>query len=157
RPAPAPALRFRRADYRDVEPGNDHPRFRRESFHLHGRGNTGHVGESGQLMPTRNTERGLRKVKSKDERSRTRMRTRTTFRDNASALSRVLPTLLASTSPFILAAMKLEDIIRDIHGLEAELVAMERQYGLLSADFYPTTVRVSWSNRAISFSRRAAT
>jgi hypothetical protein len=32
--------------------------------------------------------------------------------------------------------MKREDIIRDIHGLEAELAALEEQYGLLSADFY---------------------
>jgi hypothetical protein len=33
-------------------------------------------------------------------------------------------------------AMKLEEIIRDIHGLDAELAALEEQYGLLSADFY---------------------
>ena len=33
-------------------------------------------------------------------------------------------------------AMKREDIIRDIHGLDAELAALEEQYGLLSADFY---------------------
>jgi hypothetical protein len=32
--------------------------------------------------------------------------------------------------------MKREDIIRDIHGLEVELAALEEQYGLLSADFY---------------------
>jgi hypothetical protein len=32
--------------------------------------------------------------------------------------------------------MKREDIIRDIHGLDAELAALEDQYGLLSADFY---------------------
>jgi hypothetical protein len=32
--------------------------------------------------------------------------------------------------------MKLEDIIRDIHGLDSELAALEEQYGLLSADFY---------------------
>jgi len=32
--------------------------------------------------------------------------------------------------------MKREDIIRDIHGLDAELAALEEQYGLLSADFY---------------------
>jgi hypothetical protein len=32
--------------------------------------------------------------------------------------------------------MKREDIIRDIHGLEAELAALENKYGLLSADFY---------------------
>ena len=32
--------------------------------------------------------------------------------------------------------MKREDIIRDIHGLEAELAALEEQYGLLSVDFY---------------------
>ena len=33
-------------------------------------------------------------------------------------------------------AMKREDIIRDIHGLDAELAVLEEQYGLLSADFY---------------------
>jgi hypothetical protein len=33
-------------------------------------------------------------------------------------------------------AMKREDIIRDIHGLDAELAILEDQYGLLSADFY---------------------
>ena len=33
-------------------------------------------------------------------------------------------------------AMKRADIIRDIHGLDAELAALEEQYGLLSADFY---------------------
>jgi len=33
-------------------------------------------------------------------------------------------------------AMKREDIIRDIHGLESELAALESQYGLLSVDFY---------------------
>jgi hypothetical protein len=32
--------------------------------------------------------------------------------------------------------MKREDIIRDIHGLDTELAALEEQYGLLSADFY---------------------
>ena len=32
--------------------------------------------------------------------------------------------------------MTREDIIRDIHGLETELAALEEQYGLLSADFY---------------------
>jgi len=32
--------------------------------------------------------------------------------------------------------MKIEDIIRDIHGLEAQLAPLEKQYGLLSADFY---------------------
>ena len=32
--------------------------------------------------------------------------------------------------------MTREEIIRDIHGLEAELTALEEQYGLLSADFY---------------------
>ena len=32
--------------------------------------------------------------------------------------------------------MKREEIIRDIHGLDAELAALEEQYGLLSADFY---------------------
>ncbi len=35
-----------------------------------------------------------------------------------------------------LCAMKREDIIRDIHGLDAELAKLEEQYGLLSADFY---------------------
>jgi hypothetical protein len=35
-----------------------------------------------------------------------------------------------------LGPMKREDIIRDIHGLEAEMAALEEQYGLLSADFY---------------------
>jgi hypothetical protein len=34
------------------------------------------------------------------------------------------------------AAMNREDLIRDIHGLEAELATLEEQYGLLSADFY---------------------
>lgn len=32
--------------------------------------------------------------------------------------------------------MTREEIIRDIHGLETELVTLEEQYGLLSADFY---------------------
>ena len=32
--------------------------------------------------------------------------------------------------------MTREEIIRDIHGLETELTALEEQYGLLSADFY---------------------
>jgi hypothetical protein len=32
--------------------------------------------------------------------------------------------------------MKLEEIIRDIHGLDSELAALEEQYGLLSSDFY---------------------
>jgi hypothetical protein len=32
--------------------------------------------------------------------------------------------------------MKREDIIRDIHGLNAELAALEEHYGLLSAEFY---------------------
>jgi hypothetical protein len=32
--------------------------------------------------------------------------------------------------------MKREDIIRDIHALDAELARLEDQYGLLSADFY---------------------
>ena len=32
--------------------------------------------------------------------------------------------------------MKREDIIRDIHALDAELSRLEEQYGLLSADFY---------------------
>jgi hypothetical protein len=34
------------------------------------------------------------------------------------------------------AIVKREDIIRDIHGLETELAALEKQYGLLSSDFY---------------------
>jgi hypothetical protein len=34
------------------------------------------------------------------------------------------------------AFVKREDIIRDIHGLDVELAALEEQYGLLSADFY---------------------
>jgi hypothetical protein len=34
------------------------------------------------------------------------------------------------------SSMKREEIIRDIHGLAAELAALEEQYGLLSADFY---------------------
>lgn len=32
--------------------------------------------------------------------------------------------------------MTREEIIRDIHGLETELVSLEEQYGLLSSDFY---------------------
>jgi hypothetical protein len=32
--------------------------------------------------------------------------------------------------------MKREDIIRDIHGLDAELAVLEEQSGLLSADVY---------------------
>lgn len=32
--------------------------------------------------------------------------------------------------------MTLEHIIRDIHGLDAELTALEEMYGLLSADSY---------------------
>ncbi len=32
--------------------------------------------------------------------------------------------------------MKREDIIRDIHALDAKLSLLEEQYGLLSADFY---------------------
>ena len=32
--------------------------------------------------------------------------------------------------------MTREEIIRDIHGLEAELAALEEQYGLLSVEFY---------------------
>ncbi len=35
-----------------------------------------------------------------------------------------------------LVAMKREDIIRDIHGLETEMAKLEQQYGLLSEDFY---------------------
>ena len=32
--------------------------------------------------------------------------------------------------------MTLNEIIQDIHGLDAELTKLERRYGLLSADFY---------------------
>ncbi|MCX7840055.1 MAG: hypothetical protein N2559_11460 [Anaerolineae bacterium] len=32
--------------------------------------------------------------------------------------------------------MTLAEIIRDIHGLDAELTKLETRYGLLSADFY---------------------
>jgi hypothetical protein len=32
--------------------------------------------------------------------------------------------------------MTREEIIRDIHGLDVELTALEEKYGLLSADFY---------------------
>lgn len=32
--------------------------------------------------------------------------------------------------------MTLNEIIQDIHGLETELVQLEKRYGLLSADFY---------------------
>ena len=32
--------------------------------------------------------------------------------------------------------MKREEIIRDIHGLDTEMAALEEQYGILSADFY---------------------
>ncbi len=32
--------------------------------------------------------------------------------------------------------MTLNEIIQDIHGLDAELAELERRYGLLSADFY---------------------
>lgn len=32
--------------------------------------------------------------------------------------------------------MKLEEILRDIHGLDTHLQALERQYGLLSEDMY---------------------
>lgn len=32
--------------------------------------------------------------------------------------------------------MTLNEIIKDIHGLDAELTKLERRYGLLSADFY---------------------
>ena len=32
--------------------------------------------------------------------------------------------------------MTLNEIIQDIHGLEAELAQLEKRYGLLSADFY---------------------
>ena len=32
--------------------------------------------------------------------------------------------------------MTLNEIIQDIHGLEAELAQLEKRYGLLSSDFY---------------------
>lgn len=32
--------------------------------------------------------------------------------------------------------MTLPEIIQDIHGLDAELVQLEKRYGLLSSDFY---------------------
>ena len=32
--------------------------------------------------------------------------------------------------------MTINEIIEDIHGLEAELAQLEKRYGLLSADFY---------------------
>ncbi|MBS1252866.1 MAG: hypothetical protein MAG451_01909 [Anaerolineales bacterium] len=32
--------------------------------------------------------------------------------------------------------MTLDEIIQDIHGLDAELAQLEKRYGLLSADFY---------------------
>ncbi len=32
--------------------------------------------------------------------------------------------------------MTIDEIIQDIHGLEAELAVLEKRYGLLSADFY---------------------
>jgi hypothetical protein len=32
--------------------------------------------------------------------------------------------------------MTLNEIIQDIHGLEAELAQLEKRYGLLSVDFY---------------------
>ena len=32
--------------------------------------------------------------------------------------------------------MTLNEIIQDIHGLDAQLAQLERRYGLLSADFY---------------------
>ena len=51
--------------------------------------------------------------------------------------------------------MKREDIIRDIHGLEAELAALEEQYGLLCP---PTSTiyigPANWSKRATSFWRQ---
>jgi len=44
--------------------------------------------------------------------------------------------LVVQTGPKYAEAMKREDLIRDIHGLELELAALEDQYGLLSSDFY---------------------
>ena len=32
--------------------------------------------------------------------------------------------------------MTLQEIIKDIHGLDAELVELEQRYGILSDDFY---------------------
>jgi len=36
----------------------------------------------------------------------------------------------------VLETMTLNEIIQDIHGLDAQLTELERCYGLLSADFY---------------------
>jgi len=47
-----------------------------------------------------------------------------------------LSALVAWRAMKYFSSMKREEIIRDIHGLDAELVALEEQYGLLSADFY---------------------
>jgi hypothetical protein len=44
--------------------------------------------------------------------------------------------LVARTAWGYAEFMKREEIIRDIHGLETELAALEEQYGLLSSDFY---------------------
>lgn len=49
---------------------------------------------------------------------------------------RIASALVVRTTMEYFSAMKREDIIRDIHGLDAELAALEEQYGLLSADFY---------------------
>ena len=53
--------------------------------------------------------------------------------------------------------MTREEIIRDIHGLEAELIALEEQYGLLSADVYHCYRAANWSRRRISSAGRAIT
>ena len=54
----------------------------------------------------------------------------------ASAQLAVLAGLVARVAEKYSFAMTREEIIRDIHGLDAELAALEEQYGLLSADFY---------------------
>ena len=51
-------------------------------------------------------------------------------------IERVFPFLLASGGMNYFGGMKREEIIRDIHGLDTELAALEEQYGLLSTDFY---------------------
>jgi hypothetical protein len=46
------------------------------------------------------------------------------------------PTLVVQLAIKYSKAMKREDIIRDIHGLDTEMARLEEQYGLLSDDFY---------------------
>jgi hypothetical protein len=49
---------------------------------------------------------------------------------------RAFSTLVVEHAMKYCKAMKREDIIRDIHGLDTEMAALEEQYGILSADFY---------------------